>query len=203
MGSNIKYRSFSHWFSYHWGWLLGGAVLALLLVHAFLTDSREAKPDYTVSWVGASVLSEAEEAAISSAIARAGSDQNGDGQVTAAVAQYIIDFTLSPDDALYQDTYAEHLKLLAQIQTGDCYLYLMEDPAGFQSSTGALQYLDGTTPSEADHYECANWERMCVLWQAEGLDRRCWLGRRALFGGDSQALYPGGDALFETLAAAS
>lgn len=100
--SNVRYRSFSHWFSYHWGWLLG----------------------------------------------------------IAAVDQFLIDFTLTPDDCRYQDTYANHLKLLAHIQAGECRLCLMEDPEGFQSATGALQYLDGTIPSESDHYECAGWERI-------------------------------------------
>lgn len=201
MGSKVKYRSFSHWFSYHWGWLLGILALILLLAHAYLTNSREPKPDYVISWIGASPLSEEEEAAISSAAACAGADQDGDGQVVTAVNQYLIDFTLSPDDYLYQDSYANHLKLLAQIQAGDCYLYYMEDPEGFQASTGVLRYLDGTTPSEADHYECANWERMCLPWQPEGFERQCWLGRQALFDGGVQSRYPGSDELFDALTA--
>lgn len=201
MRSGVQYRSFAHWFSYHWGWLLAAAALALLLVHGYLTRSRTPQPDYTVNWVGATALSEEEEAAISAALARAGADQNGDGQVTAAVNQYLIDFALTPDSAGYADSYAGLLKLTAQVQTGDCYLYLVEDPERFQSATGIFQYLDGTIPSDEEGYECANWERMCFLWQPEGLEHQGWLGRRALFGGDeAQELFPGSDALFGALA---
>ena len=64
MRSGVQYRSFAHWFSYHWGWLLAAAALALLLVHGYLTRSRTPQPDYTVNWVGATALSEEEEAAI-------------------------------------------------------------------------------------------------------------------------------------------
>lgn len=203
MDSKVKYRSFSHWFSYHWGWFLGGAVVVLLVVQAVLTDPDGPAPDYVISWVGSSALSEAEEASISAAAADAGADQNGDGQVVVKVDQFLIDFTLSPDDYRYQDTYANHLKLLAQIQAGDCYLYLAEDPEGLQASTGVLQYLDGSIPSEADRFECANWESMCIPWQAAGLERPCWLGRRALFGkGGAQDLFPGCDELFNTLSTA-
>lgn len=202
MRSDVKYKSFAHWFSYHWGWLLAAAVLALLLVHGYLTRSRTPQPDYTVSWVGSTALSEAEEAAVSAAVVRAGADQNGDGQVTAAVNQYVIDFTLNPDSPGYADSYAGLLKLTAQVQAGDYYLYLAEDPERLQSATGLFQYLDGTIPSGADGYECANWEQMCFPWQPEGLEHQGWLGRRALFGkDDARTLFPGSDALFAALAA--
>lgn len=202
MRSKVQYRSFSHWFSYHWGWFLAGAVVLLLAAQAAWTSPDGPAPDYVINWVGASSLSEEEAAAVSDAAAAAGTDQNGDGLVTVAVDQFVVNYSLSPDDYRYQDSYANHMKLLAQIQTGECYLFLVDDPEGFQGGTGALQYLDGSIPADTDRYECENWEDMCVPWRIAGVDRTCWLGRRALFGrDDSQALFPGSDALFQALAA--
>lgn len=201
MRSPVHYRSFSHWFSYNWGWLLAGAAVIALIALQLWTDPRGPQPDYTISWVGATSLSEEEVAAISSAAAQAGVDQNGDGQVVVSVYQYLIDYTLSPDDFRYQDCYAEQLKLLAHIQSAESYLYLMDNPEAFQASTGVLQYLDGTVPAEDGNYQCANWADMCVLWQPEGLARQCWLGRRVLFDGSAQTRFPGSDALFAALTA--
>jgi len=201
MRSHVHYRSFSHWFSYNWGWLLAVAAVIGLIAFEFWTNSRDPKPDYTISWVGAYSLSEEEVAAISTAAAQAGEDQNGDGQVIVTVYQYLIDYTLPPNDFRYQDCYAESLKLLAHIQSVESYLYLMDNPEGFQTATGVLQYLDGTVPAADNNYDSANWADMCVPWQPEGLERPCWLGRRALFGDSAQTRFPGSDALFAALTA--
>ena len=199
MRSPVHYRSFSHWFSYNWGWLLGAAAVIALIAFQLCTNSRDPKPDYVISWVGASSLSEEEVSAISTAAAQAGADQNGDGQVVVSVYQYIVDFTLSPDDNRYQNSYAEHLKLMAHIQSAESYLYRMDNPEDLQASTGVLQYLDGTIPAEDGNYECANWADMCVPWQPEGLERQCWLGRRVFFDGSAQTRFPGSDELFAAL----
>lgn len=201
MHSRVHYRSFSHWFSYNWGWLLAGAAVIGLIALQLYTNPRGPKPDYVISWVGATALSEEEVSAVSAAAVRCGADQNGDGQVVAEVTQYLINFTLSPDDYRYQDSYVDHIKLLAHIQSGESYLYLMDDPEHFQATTGALQYLDGTVPSEDGDYECANWADMCLPWQSGGLERQCWLGRRVFFDGSAQERFPGSDALFEALTA--
>lgn len=200
MQPKTKYRSLSHWFSYNWGWVLGGALLILFLLYTRVLQSSAPEADYTIGWVGASYLSEAELEAISRAVAQAGADQNGDGEVTAAVNQYIVDFAMQPDHFQYADNYANALKLIAQIQAKDCLLYLLEDPELFQYSTGALCYLDGSIPGQEDHYECANWRQMCVPWYPEGLEHEAYLARRALFSGeDSQELFPGAEILFGAL----
>lgn len=201
MRSVTKYKSISHWFSYNWGWLLGGALLVLFIVYTTVFQPMAPKSDYTITWVGRTLLSDAESEAISAAVTRAGSDQNRDGMVTVAVNQYVIDFTVTGEDYNYEDNYANFLKLLAEIQAKECYLFLMDDPELLQYSLGVLQYLDGTIPGEEDHYACANWEQMCVLWQPEGLEHQAYLGRRAFFGGEeTQKLFPGADALFTALA---
>lgn len=199
MRSHTHYRSVSHWFSYNWGWLLAGAAVIGLIVFEFWTDSRDPKPDYVISWVGATTLSEDEVSAISNAAVQAGADQNGDGQVIVSVYQYLIDYTVSPDDYRYQDSYANSLQLMAHLQSVESYLFLMDNPEDFQAATGVLQYLDGSVPSADGDYDCANWADMCVPWQPEGLEHQCWLGRRALFGDSVQDRFPGSDELFAAL----
>lgn len=195
-----KYKSISHWFSYNWGWVLGAVLLALFLFYTHVIQDNGPKPDYTIGWVGTSPLSESELDAISSAVASAGADQNGDGLVTTSVTEYIINFDLTPDDYGYQNAYADHLKLLAQIQANEFMLFLLEDPEGFQASTGVLRYLDGSIPGEEDQYESANWQRMCVPWQPDGLEREAYLACRAIFSGkDSEKLFPGAEVLFGAL----
>lgn len=200
MQPKTKYRSISHWFSYNWGWVLGGVLLLLFLLYTNVLRPSDPKADYIIGWVGASSLSDAELEAISQAVARAGADQNGDGQITTSVRQYLVDFTMSPDHFRYQENYANAMKLIAQIQAKECLLYLLEDPELFQYSTGVLCYLDGSIPEEADNYDCANWRQMCVPWPLEGLGHEVYLGRRSLFSGeDSQTLFPGADILFDAL----
>ncbi len=81
-----KYRSFSHWFSYHWGWFIAG-------------------------------------------------------EVAVTIKQYIIDFQPDSDDADTALYYSATLKLMADLELKDCYLFLIEDPESFQSVFGVLQYL--------------------------------------------------------------
>lgn len=201
-----NYRSLSHWFSYNWGWVLGGALLLALILSAALLHSSDPEADYLVSWVGVSALTEEEEQAVTDALSRSGQDQNGDGSVTVQLRQFIIDFTMTSSDDGFEDNYSYVLKLVAELQTEQCYLFLMDRPELFQRSTGALQYLDGTTPANMEEggYESEYWERMCVPFQAEGLERQTYLGRRAFFGdSDPSALFPGSDALFNAIAGQS
>ena len=191
-------KSLSHWLTYNWGWILGGAALLAVLVYSALSHTGGPRADYTVTWVGTTYLSEGEVEAICQAIAQAGADQNGDGAVVTDVVQYVIDFTLTGEDHGYADSHANNVKLLAHLQAEDCLLFLLEDPEQFQRSTGALRYLDGAIPTDVDGYECANWQRMCLFWQPEGLEHQAYLGLRALFSGE-ESLFPGAAILFDAI----
>ena len=40
-------------------------------------------------------------------------------------------------------------RLSAELSSGGkTYIFLLEDPEGFETQTGALQYLDGTVPDD-------------------------------------------------------
>lgn len=197
----VKYQSFSHWFSYHWG-IVPIAILVLFLIwFSWQGKAGVSDPDYTVAWVGSSMLTDGEEAALTDAVTACGSDLDGDGAVTVEVLQYVVQFDMDATDENAELNYNYTLKLSSELQANVCYLYLMEDPEGFQRYTGVLRYLDGSVAGEADNYDCANWKTMCVPFQLDGLDRTCWLGRRALLteNADYDATFPGGDALFQAL----
>lgn len=196
----VKYQSFSHWFSYHWG--IVPIALVLIFLAWFSWNGRQGpKADYSVGWVGRTMLTEEEEQALSDAVAALGSDRNGDGTVLVEVLQYMVDFDMEAIDSNAETNYSYVLKLVNELQLNTCYLYLMEDPEGFQRATGALRYLDGSVPGEEEHFECARWEEMCAPFQLEG--RAVWLGRRSLIGeeADYDAVFPDGEAMFQSLAA--
>ncbi|MGM9537577.1 MAG: hypothetical protein ACI3VN_04520 [Candidatus Onthomonas sp.] len=194
-----NYKSFSHWFSYHWR----PVVLVLLALGAgvyFALLPKDPESDYVVSWVCTHSLSDRQEQALTDQITAAGYDVNGDGQIVVRIDQYLVSFDPDLEGEALTESYGYLTKLLNAIQAGDCRLYFMDDPEGFQRTTGLLQYLDGSIPPETDSYECANWAEMCVPFQADWTDQTIYLGRRCLFNGENpEELFPGADALFTAL----
>lgn len=194
-----NYKSFSHWFSYH----KRAVILVLLALGAgiyFALLPKDPEADYVVSWVSTKLLSDRQEQALTDQITAAGADVNGDGQIVVRIDQYMISFDPNLEGDALTESYSYLTKLLNAIQAGDCRLYFMEDPEGFQRTTGLLQYLDGTIPPETGSYECANWAEMCVPFQADWTDQTIYLGRRCLFNGeDPEECFPGADALFAAL----
>lgn len=197
----VKYQSFSHWFSYHW-WIVPIALGVLLVAYLIWQGKASAaKIDFSVGYVSSAPLTEEEEDALLETLTRCGSDLNGDGEVCPQVVQYIIDYDMDEHDDDAETNYAYTVKLVEEMQTNTCYLYLMDDPESVQRTTGALRYNDGSVAGEEDQYECANWEEMVVSFSFAG--RSCWLGRRALFDEtpDYEAVFPGGEALYQALLA--
>lgn len=199
-----NYQSFSHWFSYHWKKVLVVAMILAIWIY-YAAMPKDPDPDYTITWVGASLLSSAQEEALTQAVQEAGSDVNGDGEILVRIDQYAITFDENADADTLSDSYTYLIKLMNSIQVSDCLLYLMDDPEGLQRSTGILQYLDGTVPSDEDDYECANWEEMCLPLTVEGFDYPIYLAQRILFQDDEdpEELFPGAQALFDALTAGS
>ena len=76
-------------------------------------------------------------------------------------------YTLDYSDTETQTESAAYLtmagttKLAADVQGGLSAVFLLWDPAGFEESTGALRYLDGTLPA-ADSDE--DWWNMVYKW---------------------------------------
>ena len=55
-------------------------------------------------------------------------------------------------------------RLSAELSSGGkTYIFLLEDPEGFEAQTGALQYLDGTVPDDPETTD-ADWREMVYRW---------------------------------------
>lgn len=194
-----NYKSPAHWFTYHWRPVVCVILVCLVWLY-FARMPKQADPDYVITWVGQQVLSQEEQQALTQLVQELGKDQNGDGAIVLRLDQYPITFSADGSLDTMSDSYNHLLKLLNVIQLNDCRLYLLEDPEGFQRTTGLLQFLDGTIPSEENGYECAQWEQMCLPFSTPGLEKTAYLGRRCIFDDtDPETQYPGADALFSAL----
>ena len=115
--------------------------------------------DYNVAVVAPHYLPEATQTALQDALAAYGEDRNGDGKVVVKLNVYTMNFGSDDSDA-YLDM-AGTTKLSTDIQGVLSSIFILYDPAGFQSTTGTLRYLDGHLPkSDAD----SDWWNMVYRW---------------------------------------
>ena len=150
-----------NWWDYHKWWVYGG-VIALILVGWMVHDLFfQAKPDYYVSYVVRQELPDETAYRLERALEELCGDRNGDGRVLVQVDQYILTFD-EQDTALndYYMTNSINQMLVSVANSEGSCIYILEDPAGFQAKTGALQYLDGTLPPDG----AEDWENMVCRW---------------------------------------
>ena len=117
-----------------------------------------------VAYVGTSDLPTDTVTALQDALTPFCSDLNGDGKVVVQVDSYTVDFDAANEstDAYYQ--MAGVTRLSAELSSGGkTYIFLLEDPEGFEAQTGALQYLDGTVPDDPET-PAADWREMVYRW---------------------------------------
>ena len=176
--------------------------------------------DYNVAVVAPHYLPEATQTALQDALAAYGEDRNGDGKVVVKLNVYTMNFGSDDSDA-YLDM-AGTTKLSTDIQGVLSSIFILYDPAGFQSTTGTLRYLDGSLPqSDADN----DWWNMVYHWDdcpvLAGLDlgdytsdavqndsgssqellSHYYIGIRGAWTKDAADLLSGGEALWQALTA--
>lgn len=142
-----KWKNWWHYFKYHV--LIGLVLLGIgvsLVCHAL--GVGQVKPDYAIAYVGTTALSEETVEALRSAFAALGRDENGDGQISVAVNQYVR-YATGDSDTLYYAQAAE-AQLIGDIESCDSYFFLLEDVERFQESMRVLCNLDGSLPSDSD-----------------------------------------------------
>ena len=145
-----------NWWHYHKWQLLIAAVVAVILLDIggdMLADYRN-QPDYSVAYVGSSYLPDDTVEQLTESLAALGQDLNGNGKVQVALHQYIIypapgaeTASGSMDQTML---YTAQVQLAADIQNGDSYFYLMEDPEQFQ-----LDYQILANPEDPDALQTA------------------------------------------------
>lgn len=196
-----------NWWEYHKWHVVIAAVLAVcvgnLLWNAL--GIGEAKPDYCVSYVGSTPLSEETAQALRTGLGAISPDMNGDGEVTVELQQYVSVNTGDADALSYAQ--AARVQLVADITDCKSYFFLLEDPAGFQEATSALCNLDGSLPPDDDltpdgKYvlwgDCPVLAEMELGAAKETISRLCF-ARRGFWTEKTVPNAPACDALWDTL----
>ena len=152
-----KKEKFYNWWDYHFWYVLAGiALLALggyVLWHVL--GIGQVKPDYQIAYVGTEPLTADTAGALTRIFAGLGEDANGDGEILVQLNQYA-----SGGETREERTYAYavNMKVLADLESCESYIFLLEDPEAFQVNFNALQPLDGSNRESAGAGEC------CALW---------------------------------------
>ncbi len=139
-----------NWWHYNKWYVVTALVVAVSLVSILCNafGIGQARPDYSIAYMGAYPLTEAEAAALVEGLTALSSDFNGDGEVVVALQQYVSPDTGDSDTLYYAQ--AAQIQLIADITEATSYFFLLEDPAAFQQATSALRNLDGSLPAEGD-----------------------------------------------------
>ncbi|HJD21881.1 MAG TPA: hypothetical protein H9915_08730 [Candidatus Gemmiger faecigallinarum] len=151
-----------NWWYYHKWFVIAGVLLAAAAAWILYDIFGRPVADYHIGWVGMGDLPADTVSALEQQLTAYGADLNGDGQVLVELEQFSYDFNPPADDET-DPTY--RMAMLTRLE-GDlaledgCYIFLLQDPEGFQRQTGALQYLDGTLPADG----AEDWQNMVYRW---------------------------------------
>ena len=150
----------ANWWDYNLKWVIILGFAAAFVGYCFIGQYfLTTHADYNVAVVAPHYLPEATQTALQDALAAYGEDRNGDGKVVVKLNVYTMNFGSDDSDA-YLDM-AGTTKLSTDIQGALSSIFILYDPAGFQSTTGTLRYLDGSLPqSDADN----DWWNMVYHW---------------------------------------
>ena len=150
----------ANWWDYNLKWVIILGIAAAFVAYSFIGQYfLTTHADYNVAVVAPHYLPEATQTALQDALAAYGEDRNGDGKVVVKLNVYTMNFGSDDSDA-YLDM-AGTTKLSTDIQGALSSIFILYDPAGFQSTTGTLRYLDGTLPEAGSD---SDWWNMVYRW---------------------------------------
>ena len=154
----------ANWWDYNLKWVLLIGIAAAFVAYSFIGQYFfTTKPDYNVAVVAPCYLPDDTVTALQEQLARYGEDLNGDGKTVVTLNVYTLDYSAG-DTQTESDAYltmAGTTKLATDVAGGLSSVFLLYDPAGFQESTGALRYLDGTLPEAGSD---SDWWNMVYRW---------------------------------------
>ncbi len=147
-----KKERLANWFYYYKWWLVGGVVLAAILIGILwdVLGIGKVRPDYIFAYVGEDALPQDCVTALERELAALGRDANGDGKTVVEVRQYPTGGDGADPGEAMQYAYASGAKLMADLNEGESYFFLLEDPENFQESYQILAGPDGELPPEGD-----------------------------------------------------
>ena len=147
-----KSQKRKNWWYYHKWYVIIGAILFAALIHiignamGLFTKS----PDLQIAYVGIDSLPEDTVTALEQLFASLIEDFNRDGEVIVQVNQYTGDPNASDAETAYYQ-YASEITLVGDISSCESYLFLLENPQGFQREYQILAEPDGSCPGDADY----------------------------------------------------
>ena len=193
-----KKEKAANWWHYHWMAVVVAVLVVVFGVWIIKDTVFQTRPDVQVAYVGTSDLPTDTVTALQDALTPFCSDLNGDGKVVVQVDSYTVDFDAANEntDAYYQ--MAGVTRLSAELSSGGkTYIFLLEDPEGFETQTGALQYLDGTVPDDPETTD-ADWREM-VRQLVVGNEAVCKTARKVLKTADGAGDDPTVDLMTQRL----
>ena len=159
-----KKEKAQNWWHYH-KFIVLGVVLGIAAVVWIVKDTVfQTRPDVQVGYIGRHDLPIDTVNALQDALTPYCTDLNGDGKVVVQISQYTVDFAGEESDADAYYQMAGVTQLSAEITSGETFLYILQDPAGFEKNTGALRYRDGTQPDDAEALPDDAWQQMVYRW---------------------------------------
>ncbi len=146
-----KKEKLANWFHYNKGWIVVWAVLLVCLGSMVWSAlGGKVRPDHIFAYVGERALPQDCIAALERELAALGQDVNGDGKTVVEVRQYPSGGDGADPGEAMQYAYAYSAKLMADLNEGESYFFLLEDPEGFQKGYQILAGPDGQLSPEGD-----------------------------------------------------
>lgn len=159
-----KTEKAANWWHYHWGIVVIVVLCAFFGIWIIKDTVFQTRPDVQIAYVGTHDLPADTVTALQDALTPFCEDTNGDGKVVVQVDTYNVDFDADNVNTDAYNQMAGVTRLSAELSSGGkTYIFLLEDPAAFEGSTGALQYLDGTVPDDPDTAN-PDWTEMVYRW---------------------------------------
>lgn len=148
-----------NWWHYH-KWHVGIGILVLLVLADWGFNAWNAKrnaPVYQVAYISSNPLPEETAAALETALTELA------GGERVSLNQYVIAGAgTDSETALYAS--ASSVKLMADLDSCDSFLFLLDEPETFQNNYQVLRNLDGTLPeSGGEKIFCLRWTDCPVL----------------------------------------
>ncbi len=194
-----------NWLHYHWKLLAILAILVIVIALMMRDRAQEKAVDQQVGYVGCTMLRDEDIDELERLLSQYAPDTNGDGKVSVTLVPYYIDFTWGEssdlDRTLIQTAYTQ---LSADIGSGQgSYLFLMDDPQRFFSTTAALSRTDGSRAEQNEAWQncvfackdCPAMEPLLPL-----LPENVYIGRLAVAPEQSSA-FDGGPEFWQALTA--
>ncbi len=151
------------WWHYHWKLLFIALASLALLCAVVISQFKKTVPDYQIGVVSSTELPLDTQDSLVKCLTPYCTDVNNDGKVLLQLCSFKADFG---EAAVANDAYDQMsgiIKLYSDIQSDNgCYIYLLQDPEGFEDTTRILQYLDGSAPGSED--SPVDVSQMCYPW---------------------------------------